>query len=100
MKGRRLSVTQEYGLFLLQRQDNIEKGKSEIDALRRALLSTGREAADLFPEYFRVAQEYSGDINDPEAEYDYSEMGDAGEHVSRRHGRSGSLPSGPGRGAH
>lgn len=51
--GRRLSVAQEFGVELLQRQDNIAHNRTQVDSLRMALLASGRKTVEeLFPEYF------------------------------------------------
>lgn len=79
MQGRSISEVQQFGLFLLHREDNMAKNKSEMDALRYAMVSSGTSTvADLFPEIVGAVKEYEEavgeipDLDDPNADYDYS----------------------------
>ena len=72
-------MVQEFGLVLLQRQDNIKANERIVDGLRLAVVASGVQSVSaVFPEYF-PADELAIDQDAPEdvlnqegTEYDYS----------------------------
>ena len=78
MQGKGLSVTQDLGLRLLQRQDNLAKGERLYDDVRLAQVASGRKTVEeVYPEYFTsepvdVDLDDEAALVDPEATYDYS----------------------------
>lgn len=66
-----MSKVQEMGLHMLVFADDVDRSLKNRDELRRALIASGKYTFDdLFPPVVQV--ETSGDINDPEASYDFS----------------------------
>lgn len=72
-------MVQDFGLRLLQRQDNLAQVDDRIDRLRLALLSSGqRTIEDLYPEYFpgqrlEVTEDAPEDVlANPDTDYDFS----------------------------
>lgn len=81
MKGRGLSQVQEFGLELLERQDNLRKAEERRLRQRYAMLSSGwYDPQALFPEWFepqgetlQVTEDTPEDIfTRDDVDYDYS----------------------------
>jgi hypothetical protein len=75
MRGRRLSVVQEIGLELLQRQDTLDKGERFVSDFRLAQIAAGASPAEVFPEYFpgeAADLEAEDSLAQDGVEYDYS----------------------------